>query len=100
MRIMSLCLCVSVLQLSSHCRPLIDLLPYGNPARSSALTAITAPKNRLYRTFMFRLRRDFGTEVRLKGGFIPLLDHLAPPDISFGDYMYYREKKQALIGKR
>ncbi|MHB9110026.1 MAG: uroporphyrinogen decarboxylase family protein [Armatimonadota bacterium] len=79
-------------------------------------------------TDMFRLRRDFGKEVRLKGGidkvalaqgrdaidreleriaplldeggFVPHLDHLVPPDISFEDYMYYREQKKKLIGKK
>jgi len=78
-------------------------------------------------TDMFRMRREFGREVRLQGGidkkavaagrkaidrelrriaplleqggFIPHLDHLVPPDISFADYQYYREQKKKLIGK-
>ncbi len=33
------------------------------------------------------------------GGFIPHVDHLVPPDVSLADYMYYREKKQKLLGK-
>jgi uroporphyrinogen decarboxylase len=79
-------------------------------------------------TDMFRLRRDFGREVRLagginkralvlgreaidreleriaplleQGGYVPHLDHLVPPDISLSDYMYYREQKMKLIGKK
>jgi uroporphyrinogen decarboxylase len=78
-------------------------------------------------TDMFRLRKDFGLEVRLQGGidkkplvqgkeaidrelerisplleqggFVPHLDHLVPPDIPLGNYMYYREQKKKLIGK-
>jgi len=78
-------------------------------------------------TDMFRLRREFGARVRLQGGidkkavaagrdairreldriaplldeggFIPHLDHLVPPDIPLGHYLYYREQKKALIGK-
>jgi len=78
-------------------------------------------------TDMFRMREEFGREVRLQGGidkqavaqgreainreleritplleqggFVPHLDHLVPPDISLDDYMYYREQKQKLIGK-
>jgi hypothetical protein len=34
-----------------------------------------------------------------QGGFIPHLDHLVPPDISFANYMSYLEKKRKLIGK-
>lgn len=34
------------------------------------------------------------------GGFVPHLDHLVPPDISLSDYMYYREEKMKLIGKK
>ena len=33
------------------------------------------------------------------GGCIPHLDHLVPPDISYDNYRYYREKKLKLIGK-
>jgi uroporphyrinogen decarboxylase len=79
-------------------------------------------------TDMFRLRKQFGREVRLQGGvdkhalaagkdsidrelervtplleqggYVPHLDHLVPPDISLGDYMYYREQKKILIGKK
>jgi uroporphyrinogen decarboxylase len=78
-------------------------------------------------TDMFRLRRDFGKDVRLQGGvdkialargrdaidrelerivplleeggFVPHLDHLVPPDICLADYMYYRDQKKKLIGK-
>ncbi|MHC4563371.1 MAG: uroporphyrinogen decarboxylase family protein [Planctomycetota bacterium] len=34
-----------------------------------------------------------------QGGFIPHLDHLVPPDISYSNYCYYVEKKRELIGK-
>jgi uroporphyrinogen decarboxylase len=72
-------------------------------------------------------RKEFGTELRLKGGigkgplvaggkaidkeldrvrplmeqggYIPHLDHLVPPDISYSNYCYYLEKKRNLIGK-
>jgi len=78
-------------------------------------------------TDMFRMREEYGLEVRLQGGidkvavaagrdaidreleriaplleqggFVPHLDHLVPPDISLDDYMYYREQKKKLIGK-
>ena len=78
-------------------------------------------------TDMFRMRREFGRDVRLQGGvdkkalargrkaidaelkriaplleeggFVPHLDHLVPPDISFDNYLYYRERKKKLIGK-
>jgi len=33
------------------------------------------------------------------GSFLPHVDHLVPPDVPLADYMYYREKKQKLIGK-
>jgi uroporphyrinogen decarboxylase len=35
-----------------------------------------------------------------EGGFIPHLDHLVPPDISLANYMFYREEKKKLIGKK
>jgi hypothetical protein len=41
-----------------------------------------------------RIRR-----VMEAGPLVPHVDHLVPPDVSFADYMYYREKKQRLIGK-
>ncbi len=72
-------------------------------------------------------RREFGMELRLRGGigkaplvqggkaidaelerirplldqggFIPHLDHLVPPDISFKNYCDYLDKKRKLIGK-
>ncbi|HDZ19870.1 hypothetical protein LCGC14_0562960 [marine sediment metagenome] len=34
-----------------------------------------------------------------QGGFIPHLDHLVPPDISYDNYCYYRQQKCKLIGK-
>jgi hypothetical protein len=34
------------------------------------------------------------------GGYMPHLGHLIPPDISLSDYMYYREEKMKLIGKK
>ena len=33
------------------------------------------------------------------GGLIPHTDHLVPPDVSWENYCYYRERKCALIGK-
>jgi uroporphyrinogen decarboxylase len=72
-------------------------------------------------------RREFGRELRLKGGiakrplveggraidrelerirplleqggYIPHLDHLVPPDIPYAHYVEYLEKKRRLIGK-
>jgi len=72
-------------------------------------------------------RREFGMDLRLKGGiakealvrggaaidkelerirplleqggYIPHLDHLVPPDISYRNYCEYLEKKRRLIGK-
>lgn len=35
-----------------------------------------------------------------QGGFIPHLDHLVPPDISYKNYCQYLEKKRKLIGKK
>jgi hypothetical protein len=34
------------------------------------------------------------------GGHIPTVDHSAPPDVSYADFMYYLERKQRLIGFR
>jgi len=79
-------------------------------------------------TDMFRLREQYGLDVRLQGGidkiaiargkdaidreldriaplleqggFVPHLDHLVPPDITLENYMYYREQKKKLIGKK
>ncbi len=34
-----------------------------------------------------------------QGGFIPHLDHLVPPDISYDNYRHYLDKKRKLIGK-
>jgi uroporphyrinogen decarboxylase len=34
-----------------------------------------------------------------QGGYIPHLDHLVPPDISYKNYCEYLEKKRKLIGK-
>jgi uroporphyrinogen decarboxylase len=75
----------------------------------------------------FAWRREFGMQLRLRGGiakaplveggraidqeldrikplmeqggFIPHLDHLVPPDISYKNYQEYLEKKRKLIGK-
>jgi uroporphyrinogen decarboxylase len=75
----------------------------------------------------FAWRREFGMELRLRGGiakaplvqggsaidreldrikplleqggFIPHLDHLVPPDISLRNYREYLDKKRKLIGK-
>jgi uroporphyrinogen-III decarboxylase len=34
-----------------------------------------------------------------QGGFVPHLDHLVPPDISYDNYRYYLDAKRKLIGK-
>ena len=34
-----------------------------------------------------------------KGGFVPHVDHLVPPDVSYKNYCYYLEQKRKLIGK-
>ena len=34
-----------------------------------------------------------------QGGFIPHLDHFVPPDVSFDNFRYYLDKKRKLIGK-
>jgi uroporphyrinogen decarboxylase len=34
-----------------------------------------------------------------EGGFIPHVDHLVPPDVSFENYRYYRRRKCEIIGK-
>lgn len=34
-----------------------------------------------------------------QGGFIPHLDHVVPPDVSYDNYRYYLERKRKLIGK-
>jgi uroporphyrinogen decarboxylase len=75
----------------------------------------------------FAWRKEFGKEMRIRGaiakaplveggkaidreldrikplleqgGFIPHLDHLVPPDISYQNYCEYLEKKRKLIGK-
>ena len=35
-----------------------------------------------------------------RGGSIPHLDHLVPPNISYKNYLEYLEKKRKLIGKQ
>jgi len=75
----------------------------------------------------FAWRKEFGTKLRLRGGiakeplveggaaidrelerlkplldqggFIPHLDHLAPPNISYSNYCAYLDKKRKFIGK-
>jgi hypothetical protein len=34
------------------------------------------------------------------GGYIPYLDHIVPPDVPFANYLYFRERLRALIGKQ
>jgi hypothetical protein len=31
-----------------------------------------------------------------QGGYFPMLDHYAPPDIPFEDYLYYKMKMKSL----
>jgi uroporphyrinogen decarboxylase len=33
-----------------------------------------------------------------EGGYIPMLDHFVPPDVSYKDYLYYVEKRRELLG--
>jgi uroporphyrinogen decarboxylase len=33
-----------------------------------------------------------------EGGYIPLLDHYVPPDVSFATYTYYVERRRELLG--
>ena len=75
----------------------------------------------------FAWRREFGKDLRIRGaiakaplvvggkaidrelerikplldqgGYVPHLDHLVPPDISYSNYCDYLEKKRTLIGK-
>jgi uroporphyrinogen decarboxylase len=35
-----------------------------------------------------------------QGGFIPHLDHLVPPDISYKNYREYLDKKRKMLGKQ
>jgi uroporphyrinogen decarboxylase len=35
-----------------------------------------------------------------RGGFIPTIDHLVPPDVSFENFRYYREKLNRMIEKQ
>ena len=35
-----------------------------------------------------------------EGGFIPTVDHTVPPDVSLGNFLYYMERKQALLAGR
>jgi len=32
-----------------------------------------------------------------KGGYIPMVDHRVPPDVSFENYLYYIEKKKEIL---
>lgn len=34
-----------------------------------------------------------------QGGFIPHLDHIVPPDVSYSHFCEYLEKKRKLIGR-
>jgi len=40
------------------------------------------------------------TPLFKRGGFIPHTDHLVPPDVSWGNYQYYRQRKCEFIGKK
>jgi len=39
------------------------------------------------------------TPLLRRGGFIPHTDHLVPPDVSWQNYLYYRQRKCQWIGK-
>jgi uroporphyrinogen decarboxylase len=34
-----------------------------------------------------------------QGGFIPMLDHFVPPDVSYADYCYYVDRRRALLSR-
>jgi len=38
-------------------------------------------------------------ELLERGGYIPFMDHLIPPDVPLKNYLYYLEKKSDLLGK-
>jgi hypothetical protein len=86
------------------------------------------PERRIPEEEIANLRREFGMELRMRGGigkeplvrggraidreldrikplleqggFVPHLDHLVPPDIPYRNYCEYLEKKRKLIGKQ
>ena len=39
------------------------------------------------------------TPLLKQGGYIPMVDHHVPPEVSLSDYRYYLKKKRELIGK-
>ena len=46
---------------------------------------------------------DYELETKIaplleQGGFIPILDHAVSPDISYDNWLYYLERKHALLG--
>jgi uroporphyrinogen decarboxylase len=32
-----------------------------------------------------------------RGGYLPCVDHRVPPDVSYENYLYYLEKKKAIL---
>jgi uroporphyrinogen decarboxylase len=34
-----------------------------------------------------------------EGGFIPMLDHFVPPDVSYQTYLYYVERRRELLSE-
>jgi uroporphyrinogen decarboxylase len=40
------------------------------------------------------------TPMLKDGGFIPLVDHRCPPEVSYATYKYYLKKKRAWIGRK
>ena len=32
-----------------------------------------------------------------RGGYLPCVDHRVPPDVSYANYLYYLEKKKAIL---
>lgn len=56
--------------------------------------ALIAGKDAIDREFE-RIRPMFD-----EGGLIPHTDHLVPPDVSWENYCYYRERKVEFIGKK
>ena len=49
-------------------------------------------------------RQGIDSEIRRiqpllkEGGYIPMLDHFVPPDVSYQDYLYYVERRREVLG--
>jgi uroporphyrinogen decarboxylase len=36
--------------------------------------------------------------LAFEGGYVPTLDHSVPPDVPFGNFMHYWQRKKKLLG--